>query len=101
MSILSFAATVTGITAVAHGVVAEHAHVALGAAHEPGDDADERALARPVGAQQPVEPAIRHGEGQPLERVGAVVVDLGEVGDVERVGAAVLHARTVARRAAP
>jgi hypothetical protein len=47
---------------VAHGVVAEHLHVARGPANEAGDNADERALPRPVGAEQPMEAAVRHRE---------------------------------------
>ncbi len=47
---------------------AEHLRVALGRAGHPGEEADQRGLAGPVGAEQPVDPARGEVEGHPVDR---------------------------------
>ena len=63
---------------VGNGIVSEHLHVPGGPTHQTGDDADERALARPVGPEQPMESAVGDRQRQIVEGGSAVVIDLGE-----------------------
>jgi len=66
--------------------LAEDIDLAGGDADQVADGADDRRLARAVGAEQPEEAARLDVEVEVLDGQQAVVVALGQAADVERCG---------------
>ena len=80
------------------------ARAAAGLVHQPGEDVDQRRLARAVGAEQAEDLAARHVEADPVERALAARIGFFEVldrnGGREGGGHASAHSRSGVRRKA-
>src|SRR5262249_3115357 len=62
-------------------VVAEHAHLTRGLAHERGNDADQRGLARAVRPEQREEIALLDVEVDAFQRLHTILIGLDEPAD--------------------
>src|SRR3546814_7713839 len=70
-----------GIARVAIDVETPDRGGAAGLVDEPGEDVDQRRLARAVGAEQPEDAAARHLERDVVERLLAAFVDFAKLVD--------------------